>query len=105
MTLEEVKTLIVSADPTAKHYYADTREAAYTVWREYSMLPDTADDVHVEGWRFQIDRYTTEEYDEVARRIRETLDACGAVSYQYLVDYEGTPTLGGLIHHIFDCMG
>lgn len=105
MTVHEIRALIISADPDARHYWTSAGTRDYTVWREYELMPQTADDTHAEQWRFQIDRFTTVEFDEVAQRIRDVLDAAPGVAYSYMVDYEGTPESGGLIHHIFDCQG
>ena len=103
MTLSDIKTLVLSADANAYHYDSAHRSgAAYTVWRELSLLPTLADDVHQEGWRFQIDRFTKTEDDTVAAAIRTKLDADPRVAYQYIVDFEPDTRY---IHHIFDCEG
>ena len=105
MTLYEIRSLIISADPDAQHYYSSQTTRAYTRWAEYSMLPYTADDVHQEGWQFQVDRFATVEFDPVADAIRAALDADPRVSYHYEIAYEGNPGESGMIHHIFDCRG
>ena len=43
MTLAEIQTLLVSADPDIKHYYTD-RAGAYSYWEETQRLPLTSDD-------------------------------------------------------------
>lgn len=105
MTIHEIKSMVISADENAQHYWTSTHGRDYTVWKEYRMLPILTDDVHDEHWAFQIDRFTAVEDDPIAERIRAVLDASPGVSYAYLVDFEGTPESGGLIHHIFDCQG
>lgn len=104
MTVREIEQLVADADPAASHYYSQRHDRDFTVWREYALLPHTANDLHVEGWAFQIDRFTGTAYDPVAAAIRAALDAA-KVAYSYRVDFEGTPTEFGLIHHIFDCQG
>lgn len=103
MTLEEIKALVLTADNTAEHYESShTSEPAYTVWREYRRLPATADDRHIEGWAFQVDRYTQDEYDETAAALFDALDGSDRVAVHYEVDHEPET---GYIHHIFDCEG
>ena len=105
MTVQDIKALVIGADPDARHYWTESRNACFTVWREYRQLPYTANDKHVEAWQFQIDRFTDTEFDPVVDAIRSALDNAPGVAYSYIVDYEGTPKSGGLIHHIFDCQG
>lgn len=103
MTLEDIRALVVSADGFASHYESAVRNgAAYTVWREVRALSLMADDVHQEGWAFQIDRFTKDEIDAVARAIREKLDEDPRVAYRYEIDFEPDTRY---IHHIFDCEG
>lgn len=105
MTLDQIKALVVQADPDAQHYWSSSTARNYTTWREYNQLDLIVDDKHVEGWQFQIDRFTMLEHDPVVDVIRQLLNGTPEVSYQYLVDFEGLPNAGGLIHHIFDCQG
>lgn len=105
MTVRDIRNLIISADENAQHYWTSKPGADFTVWREYSLLPHTSDDLHAERWAFQIDRFAAVEFDDTAERIRAVLDAAPGVSYSYRVDFEGTPEKRGLIHHIFDCQG
>ena len=103
MTLAEIKALVAAIDQESGHYESACQEGdSYTTWRERNLLPLMADDQHQEGWRFQIDRFTKDEDDEVARRIRAALDADDGVAYEYQVDYEQDT---GYIHHIFACEG
>lgn len=103
MTLNEIKALVLSADPTAEHYASSrTGSDSYTVWRELRRLNATADDRHIEGWAFQVDRFTRDEYDGIAEAIFETLDGDDRVALAYEVDYERDSEY---IHHIYDCEG
>ena len=103
MTLSEIKALVLSADPTAERYESSRADSeSYTVWREVRRLAATADDVHIEGWAFQVDRFTRDEGDPVAAAIFETLDESDRVALAYSVDYEEDTEY---IHHIFDCEG
>lgn len=104
MTLQEIKSLVVSLDVNAGHYESAYQGSpAYTVWREVRPLPIMGDNRHAaEAWRFQIDRFTKSEDDEIAVAIRASLEGDPRVACSYDVDYEpGT----GYIHHIYDCEG
>lgn len=102
MTLDDIRELVVSADPAARHYESRWTEGAYTTWTEYRRLAFTADDRHDEGWAFQVDRFTMDEDDDVAKRIFQVLDADERVAVEHMVEYENDT---GYIHHIFDCEG
>lgn len=100
MTLSEIQALVVSGDAQARHYDTRAHGQAYTVWREYRRLDTIADDLHEEGWAFQVDRFTKAESDAVAEALFAALDADPRVAVDYKVDYEPDT---GYIHHIFDC--
>lgn len=103
MTIEEIRALVLSADADAERYESSRAGSeSYTVWREVGRLDATADDVHIEGWTFQVDRFTRDEYDAVADAIFEALDGCDRVAVAHRTDYERE---SGYIHHIFDCEG
>lgn len=99
ITLAQVKAIVLEGDPAAKHYF-HTARGNYTTWHEYMRLPETSDDVHGGGWRFQIDRFTKDEDDPVAAQIESVLSEHPNVAYSYQVDFE---TDTEYIHHIFDC--
>ena len=100
MTLEEIREFVVSIDPNAQRYESSSREGDYTVWGEYSLLPITANGRHVGGWRFQVDRFTRNEDDELTAAFLAALDASPRISFHYEVSYERDTRY---IHHIFDC--
>lgn len=103
MTLSEIKALVLSADPTAERYESSRDGSeSYTVWREVRRLAATADDVHIEGWAFQVDRFTRDEDDPVAEALFEALDGSDRVALAHIVDYERDSEY---IHHIYDCEG
>lgn len=103
MTLGEIKALVLSADPTAEHYESSrTGRESYTVWQEVRRLAATADDRHIEGWAFQVDRFTRDEGDQIAEALFEALDNSDRVALSYAVDYEQDTEY---IHHIYDCEG
>jgi hypothetical protein len=103
VTLAEIKAVVLSADPTAEHYESSKRNSdSYTVWREVRRLAATADDRHIEGWAFQVDRFTRAEGDPVAEALFEALDASDRVAVHYEADYEQDTEY---IHHIYDCEG
>lgn len=102
MTIEDIRQLALSVDATASRYESTSRGDSYTVWREIRPLGLMADDRHEEAWAFQIDRYTVNEFDEVARALFEALDADPRVAFEYHpTDDPGTR----YIHHIYDCEG
>lgn len=102
MTLNDIKALVVSVDPMAAHYDSAHRKTdAYTVWREYQRTGLFADNGRQnKSWRFQIDRFTKTENDEIAAALEAALEQNPLISYDYQVDFEPDT---GFIHHIFDC--
>lgn len=102
MTLEEIKAIVLRADPTATRWEGvKGTDGAYTVWMPGALLPFTADGLHTGGRRFYIDRYTKDDGDPVVAQIFAVLDAQDAVAYAYEVDHGD----GGYIHHIWTCEG
>ena len=103
MTLDDIRQLVLRADPEATRYEAGAvNGASYTTWREVRRLGTMADDRHEEGWAFQIDRFTRTEGDQIAAMIMAALDDDDRVAYEYHTDYEPDTRY---IHHIFDCEG
>ena len=103
MTLEDIKALVTSVDPTAGHYESAYHGGqAYTVWKEDNSLGFTADGRHQGAISFHIDRFTKDEFDLVAPTLFDALEADDRVAFTYLVDYEQDTRY---IHHIFDCEG
>lgn len=79
------------------HYRAPFETApSYVVWAEDGRNDLLAGNVHVEGaWEGTIDLYTRTEFDELADRIPETLEALGCSWSLNSVQVEDS----GLIHH------
>lgn len=102
MTVKQIAALVGSVDPYARHYYNPHDGTDYTKWQEYQRIGQAGDDHWGDGWKFQIDRYTKQEYDPTAEAIETALKNAEGVAYNYLVDYEQD---SGYIHHIFDCEG
>lgn len=102
MTLEDVRDLVLAADPAALHYRHARGCGPYTTWRETQRILRRADDAPELGWAFTIDRFTQQEFDPVAAAIERVLLEAEGVAYRYTVDYERD---SGYIHHIFDCEG
>lgn len=102
MNLRDIQSFLVAVDPTIEHYESTHKNAdAYTVWYEIQRSGLRAGNRFPEkSWRFQIDRFTRQEYDPVAAALESALENCPAIAYDYLVDYEPDT---GYIHHIFDC--
>ena len=103
MTIAEIQTLVVSADPPAKHYFTTQSGGAYTYWEETQRLPTIGDDHHIEqAWRFYVHRYTQDDFDQVADNIFEVLDNDPRTSVRHTIDYDPETDY---IHHIFECEG
>lgn len=100
MTLIEIRDLILSVDPTAQHYETTSDDDTYTVWMETRRLPLMADNSHMGGWAFTIDRCTDVEYDPIASAFDAALDDADEVTFTYTVAYD---VQTGLIHHVFNC--
>jgi len=100
MTVKQIQEMVLRADPKAKHYYS-TSEGDFTVWQEYMRLPYAGDNIADKGWKFQIDRYTRQEYDPIAEAIEQVLNE-ELVGYTYQVEYDEAT---GYIRHLFDCEG
>lgn len=101
MTVRDIQQMIVQADPEAKHYYTSKDGRDFTVWQEYERLPFAANDIMDAGWKFQIDRYTKQEYDPIAEAIERVLNE-NLIAYRYQVEYDPE---SGYIRHLFDCEG
>lgn len=102
MTVRQIQELVASVDPLARHYRNTKDGSDYTVWMEYMRTGLNGDDVHESGWKFEIDRFTKQEYDPVAEAIEAALKADPRVAFTYNVEYEQDT---GYIRHLFDCVG
>ena len=103
MTADEIKSLLVTVDPEVQRYEHDHEGAdAYTVWSEFGRLNLYGDGEEEGSIRFQVDRFTKEEGDEIAAALLAALDGRDDIAVDYQVDYERDT---GYIHHIFDCEG
>lgn len=110
MTLEEIGNIVASADPAARHYYSTSTDGPYTVWQEYNQISAPGDDGRTItdenpeelGWAFQVERYTSVEFDPIAQRIRNALLEAEGVAFRYMVDFDPQTKV---IRHLFDCEG
>lgn len=102
MTVEDIKNLVVSAAPEAKHYHSPKEGESFTVWGEYERTGQSADDRHDFGWRFEIDHYTKDENDQIPAMIEQALIDHPGVAYTYRVGYDHRYDY---IRHVFDCEG
>ncbi len=102
MTTAEVKALLISVDPDVQRYDHDHKGSdAYTVWHEIGPIGLYGDGREEGSLHFQVDRFTKEEDEEIARQLLETLEEQDDIAVDYHVDYERD----GYIHHIYDCEG
>ena len=102
MTIADIKSLLVSVDPSVSHYFSISSQKDYTYWEETKRLPSISDDVHQEAWRFYVHRYTHLEDDPVADALFRALDADPRIAVAHTVDPIREE---GIIHHIFECEG
>lgn len=102
MTLEDIRSLLVSVDPEIRHYFSEEPSRDYSYWEETRRLPFMADDLHEEGWRFYVHRFTRRENDPVAFALFAALEEDPGTTVAHQVDYEPE---SGYIHHIFECEG
>lgn len=102
MTLAEIRTLLAGVDPDIRHYFSTETKRDYSYWEESQRLPFLRDDRHGEAWRFYVHRFTRDEFDPVARRFFDTLDADPRTAVIHTVDHEAD---SGYIHHVFSCEG
>lgn len=103
MTLEQIKTLLVTADPNIRHYFSMQTGDAYSYWEETRRLGMTANNRHNGGWRFYVHRYTKTENDATAQAIFNALDADPRTTVIWTNG--GYDQESGYIHHIFECEG
>lgn len=101
MTLEEFGAMLATVDPSTRHFASGVR-GAYTTWAEYGRTGAHGDGVDVGGWKVQVERYTTSEYDEIARKLYDKLQSLPNVAVDYLIDSE-TEGESLTIRHLFDC--
>lgn len=103
MTLGEIRTLLVSADPDIKHYFSVSDAPAYTYWEESERLPVVGDDEHLEqAWRFYVHHYSKAPYSPVADNLFAVLDADPRTAVRMTVDHDQD---SGYTHYIFECEG
>ena len=105
MTRDEIKALLVTADPNIKHYFSMSNAEAYSYWEETRRLPFMADDAHNsadQAWRFYVHRYTRTEDDAIAQAIFNALDADPRTTVIWTTGFDHE---SGYIHHIFECEG
>ena len=107
MTVQDIRDLLMTVDENAKHYdaTADIKEHRdFTVWMEYEAITFYADDGEAEtGWLFEVNRFTQQEYDEIADQLHRLLANDEHVTLNYhRVEYSQE---AGYIRHIFDCRG
>lgn len=101
MTLSDIKALVASVDPEARHYYSAADGTDYTVWEETARLPLVGDDRHIaEGWTVYVHRFTKQEDDAIAAALFAALDAAPEVAVSHTTDMEPDT---GYIHHIYSC--
>ena len=103
MTVKDIKNLVLSVDPEAKHFFASKKGDSFTVWGEYERSDLTADDRMDYGWKFEVHRYTHDDEDEIAQALEQAFtEHPGVQILSYRVGYDHKY---GYIRHVFDCEG
>lgn len=103
MTVQEIAYVILQADKDAKHYKHSMDGSNFTVWMEYERIGLMADDEYAEpGWKFEIDRYTVDEFDPIVNELERVLTEAPGVTWTHRVMYDIDT---GYIRHVFDCEG
>ena len=102
MTVEDIKNLVVSVAPEAKHYHSSMDGESFTVWGEYQRTGQGAEDRHDFGWMFEIDHYTRDEDDPIPAKLEQALIDHPGIAYTYRVGYDHKHDY---IRHVFDCEG
>lgn len=101
MTLDDVRALVVSVDPDARHYFSGLTGQAYTCWAESERLQYKADNrVQERGIAFDILRYTKSEDDAIANALDAALANNPDVAYTWTTEkLIGTD----YVRHLFSC--
>lgn len=91
MTLQSLKTLLLTIGPPVFHYFASGQTGNYIVWAE----DGEGDTVHADGQKVEraitgtIDYFTKTENDPVVQQIEDALDSDDGISwYLNSVQYE-----------------
>lgn len=91
MTLQSLKTLLLTIGPPVFHYFATGQTGNYIVWAE----DGEGDTVHADGRKVEraitgtIDYFTKTEDDPVVQQIEDVLDSDDGISwYLNSVQYE-----------------
>jgi hypothetical protein len=91
MTLQSLKTLLLTIGPPVFHYFATGQTGNYIVWAE----DGEGDTVHADGQKVEraltgtIDYFTKTENDPVVQQIEDALDSDDGISwYLNSVQYE-----------------
>lgn len=102
MTVQQIQKILVSIDPQIHHYECAVDGSNFTVWMEYERVVLPADDEDAEmGWRFEVDRFTKDEYDPIAEKLEKLLMNHPSITAKpQRVQYDQA---SGYIRHQFDC--
>lgn len=102
MTVQRIQDILAQIDPDIHHYECADDGSNFTVWMEYERLILDADDEGAElGWKFEVDRYTKDEYDPIAEQLEAALMAHTSITVKpQRVQYDQA---SGYIRHQFDC--
>lgn len=97
MSEEQIRDMLLEADPDIDHYHSDSK-GDYTIWQEYEESNLHGDD-EAQGWKFQVERWTRQEFDPIAKKIRAVLKKY-CIPNIHQVEYDSET---GYIRHLFDC--
>lgn len=101
MTLRDFGKFIARIDNAARHH-TTAKRGDYTTWEEYERLPAYADGRNAGGWRVQVERYTRQEWDDIAYALADAFDAADNIAVRdHIVDTD-TDGENVTIRHLFD---
>lgn len=94
------RNLILEADPNATKFNGVGGDN-YTVWTPYSVDKEMSDDTEEDSaWTIQVDRFTKNDNDPIAKKIYDKLTQAG-IPFDYQVAFEPDTQY---LHHIYDCL-
>ena len=101
MTLAELGAFLGAIGKSARHY-TTAKRGNFTTWEEYERLPAYADGRNEGGWRIQVERYTSEEYDAIAEALEEAFEEADNIAVRDQLVDKDTDGESLTIRHLFD---
>ncbi|MEG1559389.1 MAG: hypothetical protein RRY79_05020 [Clostridia bacterium] len=94
------KSVLISADPSARKYKTASRDTAYTVWSVSEFDENAADDdVDEDLLTIYVDRFSKCDNDPIPVKLCAAFKH-GGIPFEHVVYYDATTDY---IHHSFKC--